>query len=217
MTAIHFECAACGKHLEVDEVGVGMVVYCTDCGKPLKVPEKTARAVCPHCHVPVLVAENLWEQSIECSTCRRPFLAPRPDASSAPVLCIHFKCPACGKHLEVDKQGAGLIVHCTDCDAPLKVPHATARFVCPFCHVPVLVAENLWGQAIECSTCGQQIFVQDPHAPIQHACPYCYMVVIADSSQKGRFIECPTCHRQFRVPNPNLDVEQERPPPEALF
>ena len=26
MTAIHFECAACGKHLEVDEVGVGMVV-----------------------------------------------------------------------------------------------------------------------------------------------------------------------------------------------
>ena len=217
MIAIHFECPACGKHLEVDEQGAGMMIRCTDCSAALKVPQRTAKSTCPHCHVAVLVADNLWGQSIECSTCRQPFLVRNPNDAAPRGLFIHFKCPACGKHLEVDEQGEGMIVQCTDCAAPLKVPRRTARFVCPHCHTAVLVAENLWGQAIECSTCFQPIYVQDPHAPIQHTCPYCYVVVLVDPHLKGQFIECPTCHRQFHVPNPDLDVEQQGPPPEALF
>ena len=110
-----------------------------------------------------------------------------------------------------------MIVQCTDCAAPLKVPRRTAPFVSPHCQVAVQVAENLWGQALECSTCGQPFFVQDPHAPIQHTCPYCYVVVLVDRHLKGQFIECPTCHKSFHVPNPELDVEQQGPPPESLY
>ena len=81
----------------------------------------------------------------------------------------------------------------------------------------VLVAENLWGQAIECSTCQEPIYVQEPDAPIQHACPYCYMVVLVDRNKRGQFIECPACHRQFHVPNPDMDVEPEGPSAESLY
>ena len=217
MIAIHFVCSACGKHLEVDEAGAGAIVRCTDCDAPLKVPLNTGRAICPHCRVAVLVAENLLGQSIECSTCRKPFPVENPAASKPRSLYIHFKCPTCGKHLEVDEGGAGLIVYCTDCGAPLKVPRRTARFVCPHCRVAVLVAENLWGQAIECSTCQEPIYVQEPDAPIQHACPYCYMVVLVDRNKRGQFIECPACHRQFHVPNPDMDVEPEGPSAESLY
>ena len=217
MFAIHFICSACGKHLEVDEPGAGLVIRCADCDAPIRVPEKVGKCVCPHCHVAVLVAANLLGEAIECSTCRRTFSARNPAASAPPGLNVHFMCPACGKHLEVDEAGVGLIVQCPDCAAPLKVPHKTARFVCPFCQVPVLVAENLWGQSIECSTCFQPILVQDPHAPIQHACPFCYYVVMVDRSKRGQFVACPACRRQFHVPNPDVDVEQEGPPSESLY
>ena len=217
MTAIHFECSSCGKHLEVDEQGAGVVVHCTDCSVPLKVPQRTSKSTCPHCHVAVLVAENLWGQSIECSTCRRSFQVQNPNNPAPPGLFIHFKCPSCGKHLEVDEQGAGMIVHCTDCATPLKVPQRTAKSICPHCHVAVLVAENLWGEMIECSNCWQPIHIQDPNGPIQHACPYCYVVVLVDKHLIGQFVECPTCHKKFHVPNPDRDVELEGAPPEHLF
>lgn len=215
MYAIHFVCSACGKHLEVDEAGAGLVIRCTDCDAPLRVPEQVAKCVCPHCHVAVLVAANLVGQDIECSTCRRTFAAQPPAATAPRGLNVHFKCPACGKHLEVDEAGVGLIVQCPDCGAPLKVPHKTARFVCPFCESAVLVAENLWGQSIECATCFQPILVQDPNAPLQHACPFCYYVVMVDRNRRGQFVECPACRRQFHVPNPDVDVEQGGRTPEA--
>ncbi len=37
---------------------------------------------------------------------------------------IVFECPACGKSLVIDKQGAGLVINCTDCGAELQVPAA---------------------------------------------------------------------------------------------
>jgi hypothetical protein len=79
----------------------------------------------------------------------------------------------------------------------------------------VLLAENLWAQSIECSTCFQPILIQDPNAPIQHDCPFCYYVVLVDRSKRGQFVECPACHRSFHVPKPEVDVEQEGPPPAA--
>ncbi len=91
----------------------------------------------------------------------------------------------------------------------MKVPSKTAKSICPSCGTAVLVADNLWGQAIECSACGQIMQTQNPDAPIQHSCPYCYVVVLAEKNMQGKFIECPTCHKQFRVPYPDKDVEQE--------
>ena len=217
MYAIHFVCSACGKHLEVDEQGAGAIVHCTDCSAALTVPQRTAKATCPHCHVAVRVADNLWGQSIECSTCRKTFPVQNPNDPAPRALYIHFKCPSCGKHLEVEEKGAGMIVPCTDCSTPLKVPHRTAQLTCPHCRVPVLVAENLWGQMIECSNCWQPIHVQNPNDPIQHACPYCYVVVLVDPQLKGQFIECPTCHRKFHVPNRDRDVELEGDASESLF
>jgi DNA-directed RNA polymerase subunit RPC12/RpoP len=35
---------------------------------------------------------------------------------------IFFECPACGKSLGIDEQGAGLVVTCTDCGTKMKVP-----------------------------------------------------------------------------------------------
>ncbi len=111
--------------------------------------------------------------------------------------------------MEVDEAGAGVIIQCADCATALKVPAKTAKSICPFCKAAVLVAENLWGQEIECSTCGQMMQVQNPDAPIQHSCPYCYVVVLVEPGMRGRFIECPTCRKQFRVPYPQKDVEQD--------
>ena len=134
------------------------------------------------------------------------------------MIAIHFKCLSCGKHLEVDEKGAGAIVHCTDCSTPLKVPQTTAKFTCPHCHVAVLVAENLWGQSIECSTCCQPFDVKSSNDPVQLACPFCYLVVLVENHLKGQFIECPTCHKKIRVPNPHLDfLEQDVPPPDVFL
>ena len=216
MIAIHFTCTACGKHLEVDEAGAGATVRCTDCDAPVQVPWRTACAVCPHCQTPVLAADNLWGQAIECSTCRGTFEVPDP-ATAAVGTYIHFKCPACGKHIEIPEAGAGAIVQCPDCAASVKVPGKTARFVCPHCRTAVRVTENLWGTTFACATCQQPMAIQNPEAPIQHACPFCYMVVMLDRSMRGKFVTCPACRQQFHMPNPDVDVEQEGPAAEFFF
>ena len=209
MISIHFVCTVCGKHLEVDEVGAGMTIFCTDCSTALMVPRQTRKYSCPHCRVAVLLPQNLWGQTIQCSSCQQAFPIPNPATATSAGLCIHFVCPACGKHLEVDESGAGVIIQCADCSTSMKVPSKTAKSICPSCGTAVLVADNLWGQAIECSACGQIMQTQNPDAPIQHSCPYCYVVVLAEKNMQGKFIECPTCHKQFRVPYPDKDVEQE--------
>ena len=72
---------------------------------------------------------------------------------------IHFKCPVCGKHLEIDEAGAGMTVPCTDCSTALTIPAPTAKHTCPQCNVAVLVDDNLKDETFECSNCHGRFYV----------------------------------------------------------
>lgn len=73
---------------------------------------------------------------------------------------IHFKCSACGKHIEVDQRGAGRKVQCPDCSALIEVPYAREQQTCPHCRFSVLVSYTLSGTKINCSNCGKPYLVQ---------------------------------------------------------
>jgi uncharacterized Zn finger protein len=38
---------------------------------------------------------------------------------------IHFSCSACGLHMVIEEEGAGMVVQCLDCGCDLNVPKAT--------------------------------------------------------------------------------------------
>ena len=75
-------------------------------------------------------------------------------------MYVHFKCSACGKHIEIDQKGAGKQVHCPDCSALNEVPYAREQKTCPHCRYSVLVSYTLNGTEIVCSNCDKPYLIQ---------------------------------------------------------
>jgi DNA-directed RNA polymerase subunit RPC12/RpoP len=81
------------------------------------------------------------------------------------IAYIHFKCSACGKHLEIEEKGAGMSVPCTDCGDPVAVPRFPSPHECSYCRTEVLVADYLQGSEIQCPNCDKMFFVRLPTSP----------------------------------------------------
>lgn len=67
MANIYFKCS-CGKNLAVDEVGAGRTVKCTDCGKPITVPQPEIECDCD-CGKTMLAPKNMAGEMVQCVEC----------------------------------------------------------------------------------------------------------------------------------------------------
>lgn len=120
---------------------------------------------------------------------------------------IHIRCTKCGKHLAVDEKTVGMIINCSDCSTALRVPINHEKQICPHCRGETLVANNMNGQSIECSSCHKTFSVKSPNDPKHHACPFCYTAILVPDDFKGQFIDCPTCNQRYMIHRPNLDFQ----------
>lgn len=125
---------------------------------------------------------------------------------------IHIRCTKCGKHLAVDEKTVGMIINCPDCSTALRVPINHEKQICPHCRGETLVANNMNGQSIECSSCHKTFSVKSPNDPKHHACPFCYTAILVPDDFKGQFIDCPTCNQRYMIHRPNQDFQYRQNP-----
>lgn len=125
---------------------------------------------------------------------------------------IHIRCSKCGKHLAVDEKTVGMIINCPDCSTALRVPLNHEKQICPHCRGETLVANNMNGQSIECSSCHKTFSVKSLNDPKHHACPFCYTAILVPDDFKGQFIDCPTCNQRYMIHRPNQDFQYRQNP-----
>ncbi len=75
MSDIYFKCE-CGKSLAVDEAGIGRVVSCVDCGKPVLVPDPELEFDCEGCGERLLAPWSIAGDRIKCASCGHRMLVP---------------------------------------------------------------------------------------------------------------------------------------------
>lgn len=68
MSDIYFKCA-CGKSLAVDEAGIGRIVSCVDCGKPVRVPAPEIEFECEGCGETLFAPSTILGDRIQCVVC----------------------------------------------------------------------------------------------------------------------------------------------------
>jgi len=71
---LYFKCA-CGKHIAIDEAGVGRTVKCTDCGQPIQVPRPEMEWDCS-CGLPIILPANMAGETIRCVGCKKSYKVP---------------------------------------------------------------------------------------------------------------------------------------------
>ena len=74
MATIYFKCL-CGKHLAVDDAGVGKKLECPDCGRAVTVPVPTVRWKCS-CGSIMLAPDYLSGETVKCYDCKTKYQVP---------------------------------------------------------------------------------------------------------------------------------------------
>ena len=74
---IYFICP-CGKHLAVDDAGVGRTVNCPDCGAPVTVPIPDVHWKCS-CGSIMLAPDYLSGKTVKCYECKTKHQVPVTD------------------------------------------------------------------------------------------------------------------------------------------
>jgi len=160
MPDIKFNCPECGKHLVVDERGAGMTLTCTDCGKPIVIPNPNEQdeesgvskyIKCINC------GETIPDTKGFCPICHRMAKSNKTSSTSRTI-----NCPSCGKTIPKES------VICTNCGINMKTrTQVVTRILdktpapsnqagehlkkCPFC------AETIQYDAIKCKHCGEHL------------------------------------------------------------
>ena len=112
MADIYFQCR-CGKHLAVDEQGIGQQVRCPACGTQFMVPSAAVQWACEHCGAFMLATAEMRATTVQCQACDGEVQVPpapeRPAQSATPAAqtenlaeLLHkvFKhCPRCNERL----------------------------------------------------------------------------------------------------------------------
>ncbi len=117
MPDLFFKCSGCGKHLVIDEEGVGLTINCNHCQQSNPVPAPAVGFQCGHCHQPLKAAEELRGETVHCSGCQGGVAV--PGARPAPPAQTQVRrCPACGVAVATEA------IACDFCQALLPVEPA---------------------------------------------------------------------------------------------
>jgi len=78
---IYFKCY-CGKHMAVDEAGVGKTVKCSDCGQPIQIPPPEMEWDCS-CGAPIILPASMVGETVQCVVCKATYKVPEPEQPDA--------------------------------------------------------------------------------------------------------------------------------------
>ncbi len=76
MADLFFKCSACGRHLLVEEAGVGMTFDCLHCNQPVTVPSAVREIECPNCRLVLKLAAEMDGEQLPCPGCSQPVTVP---------------------------------------------------------------------------------------------------------------------------------------------
>jgi hypothetical protein len=128
-----FKCPGCQAVLQATEALSGKQVKCSQCGKPLVVPQPPAApapqkkpafilCICGQCKNLVHASADAAGRQFACTTCNHPIDIPAEDGILSPGNTMKFTCSACGQSYCVLAKYAGKKFKCQTCQQALMIP-----------------------------------------------------------------------------------------------
>ncbi len=93
MADIFFKCRACGKHLLIEEAGIGMTLDCVHCSQSVVVPAPAGEVECAHCRQRLKVGEGMGGEQTNCPSCRQPLTVPGEPGSTRQKIRLKRELP----------------------------------------------------------------------------------------------------------------------------
>ncbi len=109
----------------------------------------------------------------------------------------------------IDESRRGLLANCPDCQTPLETPTTLNVHQCPRCGQRLMIAPQLKGALVHCSSCQEAIRVpglaSNPvtgESAVVSVCPRCHASVNVAEEIANRPTPCPKCGEQVVFGDP---------------